>query len=113
MTALLVDGDMTLITRYVPLSAEKAYIWRSYVKGTTVDDGYKVDPANFEADAYLKTPLAAGAKRCTVWVKSTGGVMDRPCQMTVDDRGQWRVSELSSLCVGLQKVPKAPGADDF
>jgi len=113
MTALLVDGDLTLVTHYVELSAAKSYIWRSYAKGTTVDDGYKVDPANFEADAALKAPLAAGARRCTVWVKSTGGVTDRPCQMTADDRGQWRISELSSLCVGLQKVPKDPNADNF
>ena len=114
MTALLADGDMTLITHYVPLSAEKAYIWRSYVKGTKVEDGYAVpDLGNFQADALLKSPLAAGAKRCTVWVKTTGGNMDRPCIMVADDRGQWRVSELSSLCVGLQKVPKAPGADEF
>ena len=113
MTALLQDGDMSLITRYAPLSTEKAYIWRSYVKGTKVEDGYQVDPANFQPDAYLRAPLAAGAKRCTVWVKSTGGVTDRPCIMVADDRGQWRVSELSSLCVGLQKVPKPPDADNF
>lgn len=114
MTALLQDGNIGLITNYVPLSAEKAYIWRSYVKGTKVDDGYKVpDLNNFEADALLKAPLAQGAKRCTVWVKTTGGNTDRPCQMVADDRGQWRVSELSSLCVGLQKVPKDPNADNF
>lgn len=114
MGALLKDGDLTLVTNRTPLSEEKAYIWRSYVKGSSVDNAYAVaDLNNFQADAYLKSPLAQGARRCTVWVKSTGGVLDRPCQMEADDRGQWRISELSSLCVGLQKVPKNPAADDF
>jgi hypothetical protein len=113
MTSLLMDGDLTLLTHYVPLSAEKGYIWRSYAKGTTVDNGYKVDPENFEIDAELKSPVTPTTTRVTVWVKTTGGNNPRPCIMLRDDRGQFRISELSSLCVGLQKVPKDPKADEF
>ena len=113
MTALLKDEDFYLIDRYMALTAEKAYIWRSYCKNTKVDDGYKVDPDSFEIDAELKAPVTPETKRVTLWVKTTGGNMPRPLQMVADDRGQFRISEISSLCVGLANVPKDPKDDEF
>ncbi len=96
---------------YGALSPEKAYIWHSYAKGTSVDDGYAVDPENFEVDVYTRGEAQDG--RLTLWVKTTGGNADRPLKMIVDSRGQYRIDEFSSLCVGLSKVPKDPAEDDF
>ena len=114
MFSLMKEPDPSLRNFLGSLAPDKHYIWRSYVKGTKVDDGYKVaDLEDFEVDTYYQRAPGPDDDALTMFVRTTGGNMPRPLGMARDDRKQWRVSEFSSLCVGLSKIPKKPGEDDF
>ncbi len=97
------------------LSAEKAHIWRSYAKGTTPANQYKIaDVNNFEIETYYQPgeePTAESVK-IRMFVRSTGADTARPIKLEIDDRGQWRVEEFSSLCVDC-RPPVDPNAGDF
>jgi len=109
MLSVMKDKDASVRAFHGTLTAEKCFIWRSYVKGTSVDDAYEIDDlAAAQVDVYFQTPLKPGAERATLFVRSTGGVLPRPLKLVADSRGQWRISEFSSLCVGLSKVPRGP-----
>jgi hypothetical protein len=97
------------------LSAEKAYIWRSYVKGTSPDTGYQVaDIQAIEVDTYFQPNEAptATSKSIRMFCRSTGADSGRPLKLERDSRGQWRVFEFSSLCVGV-RAPKNPNDGNF
>ena len=113
MLSVMKDEDLYALQRYSALNEDRAYIFRSYVKGTTVDDAYACDPEDFETDTYLRPEPGPEDTSCTLWVKTTGGNSDRPLKMERDDRGQWRITELTSICVGLSRVPADPNEGDF
>jgi Domain of unknown function (DUF6935) len=97
------------------LSAEKAYIWRSYAKGAAPDNGYKVDDVTaIQIETYFQPGEAptATSKQIRMFVKSSGADSARPIRLERDSRGEWRVIEYSSLCVGV-RAPKTGNEGNF
>jgi len=97
------------------MGPEKAYIWRSYVKGTSPDTGYKVDDIEaIQVDTYFQPNEAPTetSKNIRMFCRSTGADSGRPLKLERDSRGQWRITEYSSLCVGV-RAPKNPDEGNF
>lgn len=105
-SAMMEEPDPTFATYHMTVNAEKSYIWRSYVKGTSPANKYEVpDPTNFEIETRIQdidqpTPESTSVR---IFVHSSGADSDRPIKLKKDSRGQWRVYEYSSLCVGVRK----------
>jgi len=115
MNALMKEPDENLHSFHGTLTAEKAYIWRSYVVGATPENQYSVpDITNFEVSTYFQPgeEPTDTAKRIRMFVRSSGADSARPMILERDDRLQWRMSEYSSLCVGVRK-PVDPNAGNF
>jgi len=115
MNSLMKEPDPGLQTFHGTLDATKAYIWRSYVKGATPENGYSVpDVKSFEVDTYFQPGQAPTptSTRIGLFVRSSGADTARPVLLQKDDRGQWRLTDYSSLCVGV-RPPKDPKAGDF
>ncbi len=115
MNSLMKEPDPTFKTFHMTISQDKSYIWRSYVKGTSPENQYAVpDVTNFEIDTYFQ-PGEAPTETSTairMFVRSSGADNARPMRLEKDERGQWRMSEYSSLCVGIRK-PVDPNAGEF
>ncbi|MCE5219180.1 hypothetical protein LLH03_19365 [bacterium] len=115
MNSMMKEPDPRLDSFHGSLEPSKAYIWRSYVKGATPENGYNVpDVQNFEIETYYQ-PNEAPTPTSTLirmFVRSSGADTARPLKLSKDSRGQWRVSEYSSLCVGV-RPPADPNAGDF
>lgn len=97
------------------MAKDKTHIWRSYVKGTSPENQYKVDDVSaIEIETYYQDGEAPTETSTSLrmFVRSSGADTARPLSMEKDDRGEWRVSEFSSLCVGV-RPPKDPNADNF
>ncbi|HUX11585.1 MAG TPA: hypothetical protein VMW87_01080 [Spirochaetia bacterium] len=83
-----------------------SYLPAAYVAGTSPADGYRCTPPytyQISRNAYSGEESGGTVK---VFVK-TYGVMPRPVTMKVNDKGIWKVAELSSLFVDV-----APPASD-
>jgi hypothetical protein len=115
MNSMMKDPDPKLQSFHGAMDANNSHIWRSYVKGTAPATGYVVaDPNNFEIETYYQ-PGEAPTDTSTnirMFVRSSGADNPRPIKLRKDSRGQWRVDEYSSLCVGVRKPP-APTDGDF
>ncbi len=82
------------------------YLPAAYVTGTSPADGYRCAPPyiyQISRNAYSGEESSGTVK---VFVK-TYGVMPRPVTMKINDKGIWKVAELSSLFVDV-----APPASD-
>jgi hypothetical protein len=116
MLSMMKDKDVDLkYAFHGAMEPEKAYIWRSYVKGTSPDTGYKVDDIEaVEVDTYFQPNEAptATSKDIRMFCRSTGADLGRPLKFQHDSRGQWRITEFSSLCLGV-RPPKNPNEGNF
>jgi len=115
MNSVMKDPDPDLRTFHGAMGPDKSYLWGSYVKGTSRDNGYKVpDITNFEVDTYFQEGEAPTETSTLIrlFVRSTGADIPRPVRLELDDRKQWRINEYSSLCLGV-KPPVDPNAGDF
>lgn len=93
----------------------KTWYWRSYVKGATPDNGYLVpDIMKIEVAPYFQQGQEPGPDdtRLKMFTPCSGADSDRPFEMKKDDRGEWRMSTWSSLCLGM-RAPVDPDAGDF
>jgi len=54
----------------------------------------------------------ADSRNIRMFCHSTGADNDRPLKFERDSRGQWRITEFSSMCLGV-RPPKDPKAVDF
>jgi hypothetical protein len=115
MNRLMTDPDPTLQTFHGAMDPGNAYIWRSYAKGTSPDNGYEVtDPLKIDISSYYQ-PGEEPTETSTslrMFIRSSGADSARPIKLRKDSRGQWRIYEYSSLCVGVRK-PKSPADGDF
>jgi hypothetical protein len=115
MNSMMKEPDPSLRSFHESLEPGKAHIWRSYVKGATPENGYNVpDIQNFEIETYYQEGEAPTPTSTLIrmFVRSSGADSARPVRLSKDSRGQWRVSEYSSLCVGV-RPPADPNAGDF
>lgn len=117
MNALMVEPTTEKFYSFpgMAMFKPKTWYWNSYVKGATPDNGYLVpDIMNFEVDTYFQPgeEPKEDSTRIRMFVKCSGADSARPVQMKRDDKGEWRMFEWSSLCVGMRppKEPKIFGA---
>ena len=93
--------------------AGKDYLPRSYVEGASPENGYCLpDPpyAVVCTDSQYSGDVASGSFK--VFVNCSGAATPRPVTTEVNDRGIWKVSEWSSLLVGIQP-PAEQVSDDL
>lgn len=105
-SSLMEEADLTFSTFHDTVNADKSYIWRSYVKGTSPANKYEVADVNsFEIDTYYQPNEEPTEDSTSVrmFIRSSGADSARPIKLKKDTRGQWRVNEYSSLCVGIRK----------
>ena len=90
--------------------AGKAYLVRSYIQGTAPENGYRLPEPPYEiacTDNRHSGDSASGSYK--VFVACSGAATPRPVTVKVNDKGIWKVSEWSSLLVGIQPpVERAP-----
>jgi hypothetical protein len=92
---------------------EKAYVLRSYIKGSDPENGYRPDgpPYVFE---FSDNPHSGNPSSGTfkVFVSSSGASSPRPVTVKRNDDGIWKAYEWSTLIVGVQE-PDEDVEDDF
>lgn len=89
---------------FVDRCRNQPHIFRSYAKGTSPQNGYKMDPNAFELDHTRTAP--AGTDRGTqVFVRSSGADSPRPIYMKQSEKtGLWYVSTFDNVYVDIRKV---------
>lgn len=87
----------------------KKYIPNSYVKGTSVANGYQLNNAPYKIS--IERSADAGDKMVKVFIQTSGADTARPITMKKNDAGVWKGFEYSSIFVGVkQPVVKSRGA---
>jgi hypothetical protein len=87
------------------------YLGRVYIDGTDYSDAYALpdSPYSFVFTSKQET----GENTVKLFVQTTSGNMPRPLSLVVNNRGLWKVSEASSLFVGVSKTPPDNTDDDL
>ena len=100
------------------MSPSKAHVWRSYCKGATPENQYKVESIeDIELMPHGDMNWKPFVDRdegafCKFAIRSNGADLPRYVTMEKDDRGEWRMYEFSSLCLGV-RPPVDPNEGDF
>lgn len=94
-------GDIQLITNQM---AKDKNLTNSYIKGSSVDNGYFVKfPYKF---VYSTNPYSGDIKTgpFKVFIKCSGAASPRPITLKKNDKGIWKAANWSSVLVGIKKV---------
>ncbi|MBN1484684.1 MAG: hypothetical protein JXA37_08175 [Chloroflexia bacterium] len=94
-------GDRQLLEQQM---ARQPYMPRSYVQGSSSENGYEAAPPYqfaFSANRYSGDPAEGQTK---LFVACSGASTPRPVTVRRDESGLWRALESSSLIVGVVKV---------
>lgn len=86
----------------------RPYVARSYVRGTSPDDGYRLPagPLRFEVtDNPHSGDVSTGIFK--VFVASSGADSPRPITLERNNRGVWKATEWSSLTSGVRAPASA------
>lgn len=87
----------------------KKYIPNSYVKGTSVSNGYALKNPPYKIG--IERSADAGNKMVKVFIQTSGADTARPITMNKNDAGVWKGFEYSSIFVGVkQPAMKSRGA---
>ncbi|WP_338813868.1 hypothetical protein V9L05_21460 [Bernardetia sp. Wsw4-3y2] len=103
-------NDLGLIKTQIKRSP---YVPFSYVKGTTVDNGYKLPTGKLVFD-YSTNKYSGDEKEGEIklFIPSSGADSARPVRVHKNDAGIWKATEWSSLIVGI-RAPKVDDDDDL
>lgn len=103
-------NDLNLIQSQIKRAP---YVPFSYIKGTKVDDGYKLPKGklvfDYSTNAYSGDEKSGEIK---LFIPSSGADSARPLRVKKNDAGVWKSSEWSSLIVGI-RAPKVDDDDDL
>lgn len=109
----LMRADFERLCRFNP---PNEYIARSYVAGTTPDNGYEI-PENssicvkFRPQEDMVGSIESGDYKVFIWC--SGADTARPLRLKRNVKGLWKVYEFSSLTVGIRAPPPTgPSAAD-
>ncbi|MBN2801030.1 MAG: hypothetical protein JXX28_17965 [Deltaproteobacteria bacterium] len=92
--------------------ANQQHIFRSYAAGTSPEDGYAVDPAQFQIEITRRDEAEPGAP-LRLYIRSSGADSPRPVSLKRSTTtGRYYLWEWSSLYVGVRK-PHLPGEERF
>jgi len=87
----------------------KPYIPNSYIKGTSVSNGYQLGNAPYKIS--IERSADAGDKMVKIFIQTSGADTARPITMNKNDAGVWKGFEYSSIFVGVkQPAVKSRGA---
>ena len=81
------------------------YIARSYVGGNP-DNEYKFTKSKLTMTVVKKQDHGKGVK---IFIDSGGKDFDTPLQLRENSSGQWKLTEYSSVCTGVQKTISEQG----
>jgi len=99
----LFNADMDFIKRQIFEKNRK--LPNSYISGSSPENGYDVKlPYTFE---FMSNPSSGDVASGTykIFVKCSGADSPRPITLKKNNRGLWKVSEYSSILVGIKKPP--------
>lgn len=104
--------DRTFQNNVKSYFAPRMYIGRSYILGTSPEKGYRLaeSPHNMQFSTNIHSEQPDGSMR--VFIKSSGADSPRPVTLKKNNRGIWKVSNYSSLFMGMRS-PKADIDDDL
>ncbi len=89
----------------------KNYWGKSYVAGTSFEDGYKL-PSTLKVEIGRNTSSEQSNGDIKVFVKCTGADTPRPITLRKNDKGFWKATECSSMFVDM-RAPKQFISDDL
>ncbi len=98
----LLNSDLSLIKSQL---GNNKNLPNSYIKGATPDKHYKANlpyEYEFSTNPYSGTVESGNIK---LFVKCSGAASPRPMTMKKNNRGIWKISNWSSVLVGIQKPP--------
>ncbi len=103
-------NDLSLIQSQIKKSP---YVPYSYIKGTKVDNAYKLPEGKLVFD-YSTNAYSGDEKEGEIklFIPSSGADSARPLRVKKNDAGVWKASEWSSLIVGI-RAPKVDDDDDL
>jgi hypothetical protein len=79
------------------------YVARSYVSGTTPQDGYQLAAAPYMVECLRNVHSGDPTSgQCKVFVVSSGADSPRPVTLAKNENGIWKAIEWSSLIVGVR-----------
>jgi hypothetical protein len=90
----------------------KAYLPRSYIEGTTPENGYELAASPYAVectDNQYSGDVDSGMYK--VFVACSGAATPRPVTVKANNKGIWKASEWSSLIVGVQPPAKQVSDD--
>lgn len=91
--------------------ADRPYVARSYIQGTSPDNGYTIGPLPLVIKIKQQSnDVNDSAAR--LFIYSTGADTPRPLRLKKNDKGLWKASEWSSLELGV-RPPKKVVNDDI
>jgi hypothetical protein len=87
----------------------KPWISRSYIKGTTPQEGYRLQKDGLVLQIGRNPYSVIDDRTIKVFVNSSGAASPRPIRMAKNDAGIWKVAEFSSLVVDVQAPLQGDG----
>lgn len=102
--------DSRIFTDYMKT---RPWMFGGFMKGTSPDDGYKFDRANWELNyaEEIKPPSKLGERTRAV-LKHSGAAVTKPIYLIVDERGEYRIADYGNVYSSCQ-LPKNPDAGNF
>lgn len=82
-----------------------------YIQGTSPQTGYALTPGGLQIrwNGWKYNRASKGRK---IFLHTTSGNLPRPLMMVKNNRGKWKVNELSSYFVGPSRMPAVKQPDD-
>lgn len=92
---------------------EFAHIWRSYAKGTSPDNQYKMDPNDWELNHVRNFQHEGDTRGIQCYIKSSGADTDRPVYLKKSTTSELYYMNLYvNVCPGI-RAPKDPNQEEF
>lgn len=94
--------DQTFQNNVKSYLAPRSYIARSYILGTSPEQGYQMGkpPYKMQFSSNAHSEQSDGSMR--IFIKSSGADSPRPVTLKKNNRGIWKVSNYSSLFMGIR-----------
>lgn len=91
----------------------RPWMFGGFMKGTSPDNGYKFDRANWELNyvEQIKPPAKAG-ERTRALLKHSGADVPKPIYLIQDERGEYRISDYANVYSNC-RLPADPNAGNF
>jgi hypothetical protein len=96
---------------YIKMIDTRPYLGRVYISGTNYKNAYKLPAAPYKIEIARIGSRGEGKK--VLYIRTTSGNMPRPLGVKVNNRGVWKAYDLSSMFVGVSKVPPRNVDDDI